>query len=147
MSHSSCESADRPASARPQELFAWALLASLLLLAVLAAPGLLGYVYTGDDLGAFHLPLRGFYAGQLARWRRRIVSGVKKSLGRSRPGDPAPNQGLGHEWVAADSQPQRGRRVDYGGFAPVSHGLRELGSAHRRGIGRASQPPRLDEGV
>src|SRR5262245_49292501 len=47
-------------------------LASLLvsisaLLAALAWPMLCGRVYTADDLGAFHLPLRSFYADQLVR--------------------------------------------------------------------------------
>lgn len=37
----------------------------MLLLAVLASPMFTGEVYIGDDLGAFHLPLRAFYAEQL----------------------------------------------------------------------------------
>ena len=45
---------------------AWALLASLLLLAGMATPFFLGRVYIADDLGEFHLPLRDFYARQLA---------------------------------------------------------------------------------
>ncbi len=35
-------------------------------MAALAGPFFVGLVYTADDLGAFHLPLRDFYARQLA---------------------------------------------------------------------------------
>ena len=45
---------------------AWLLLLCLGLLAALAGPFFIGRVYTADDLGAFHLPLRDFYARQLA---------------------------------------------------------------------------------
>jgi hypothetical protein len=41
-------------------------LSSLALFAALCAPALCGLVYTADDLGAFHLPLRDFYANALA---------------------------------------------------------------------------------
>jgi hypothetical protein len=41
-------------------------LSSLALFAGLCAPALCGLVYTADDLGAFHLPLRDFYARSLA---------------------------------------------------------------------------------
>ncbi len=45
----------------------WALVAACLALLVgLAWPMLSSQVYVGDDLGVFHLPLRGFYAQQLA---------------------------------------------------------------------------------
>jgi hypothetical protein len=37
------------------------------MLATLAGPFLAGQIYTSDDLGAFHLPLRAFYADCLAR--------------------------------------------------------------------------------
>jgi hypothetical protein len=40
--------------------------ASLVLLALLAVPMILGQVYVANDLGEFHLPLRSFYAKQLA---------------------------------------------------------------------------------
>jgi hypothetical protein len=63
----SCEPTDRAAARPPQGLFASTLLAALALVALLAAPCLVGRVYTRDDLGAFHLPLRAFYARQLAR--------------------------------------------------------------------------------
>ncbi|MEN6457330.1 MAG: YfhO family protein [Thermoguttaceae bacterium] len=43
----------------------WA--SAAILLSVLAWPLLTGRVYVADDLGAFHLPLRAFYAEQLAQ--------------------------------------------------------------------------------
>jgi hypothetical protein len=45
----------------------WSLTAALLLLAALAGPSFLGRIYTHDDLGCFHLPIRAFYAEQLTR--------------------------------------------------------------------------------
>ncbi len=45
---------------------AWLLLAALGLWLALALPFLLGRVYAFDDAGAFHLPLRWYYAQQLA---------------------------------------------------------------------------------
>ena len=42
-------------------------MAALLSFAALALPFFLGQVYVADDLGEFHLPLRNFYAEQLAR--------------------------------------------------------------------------------
>lgn len=49
---------------------AWVLLANVLLLAALAGPFLTGRIYTHDDLGALHLPLRAFYAVCLAQGDR-----------------------------------------------------------------------------
>ena len=67
MPSDSCQPPDpRTERARPG-LFVWTLLAAVALLAALAAPCVFGYVYTHDDLGAFHLPLRAFYAEQLSR--------------------------------------------------------------------------------
>ncbi len=43
------------------------LLAASVLLAAMSLPLLVGRVYTKDDLGEFHLPLRAFYAEQLGR--------------------------------------------------------------------------------
>jgi len=43
------------------------LLAALVLLAVMISPVLAGRIYVLNDLGEFHLPLRAFYAEQLAR--------------------------------------------------------------------------------
>ena len=45
----------------------WSLTAALLLMAALAGPSFFGRIYTHDDLGCFHLPIRAFYAEQLAR--------------------------------------------------------------------------------
>jgi hypothetical protein len=69
-----------PAEDGGRPLTAWSLLAGVLLLGVLAGPLLAGRVYTADDLGAFHLPLRAFYAGQLAKgqpydWMPGLYSG------------------------------------------------------------------------
>ena len=55
-------------------------MAGLLLLAALAGPFFVGRVYTRDDLGAYHLPVRAFFAQQLARgepfdWMPQIYSG------------------------------------------------------------------------
>jgi hypothetical protein len=47
-------------------LCAWALLCALLLFGALAGPYYAGLIYTSDDLGAFHIPLRLFYAQCLA---------------------------------------------------------------------------------
>jgi len=48
-------------------LLSWIAVVGLVLLALMAGPWLAGKVYTRDDLGAFHLPVRAFYAEQLAR--------------------------------------------------------------------------------
>jgi len=80
MFHQSGESTDRPTDGGQQDLVTWTLVAALLLLAALAGPGLVGCVWTHDDLGAFHLPLRAFYARQLARgepfdWMPQLFAG------------------------------------------------------------------------
>ena len=67
--------------ATARDLFAWSLLAGLLLLIALAGPFFAGRVYTFDDLGAFHLPARAFYAEQLERgepfdWMPSLYSGL-----------------------------------------------------------------------
>ncbi len=51
---------------RTGQFAAWIALAGLLLFAVMAAPFFAGRIYVADDLGAFHLPIRAFYAKQLA---------------------------------------------------------------------------------
>lgn len=51
---------------RPRALFAWLIVLCVGLLAAMALPMFLGRVYTADDLGAFHLPIRAFYARCLA---------------------------------------------------------------------------------
>lgn len=63
-----------------RDLVAWSVLAGLLLLAALAGPFFAGRIYTADDLGAFHLPIRAFYADQLANdqpsdWMPQLFSG------------------------------------------------------------------------
>lgn len=52
---------------RSQRLARWTLAAALALLAFMAWPMARGRVHTYDDLGAYHLPVRAFYASQLAR--------------------------------------------------------------------------------
>ncbi|MCD4728081.1 MAG: hypothetical protein K8R46_10490, partial [Pirellulales bacterium] len=69
-----------PEDCSGRNLTAWTLLAGLLLFAVLAGPFFAGRVYTADDLGAFHLPVRAFYAEQIARgeahdWMPALYSG------------------------------------------------------------------------
>jgi Bacterial membrane protein YfhO len=51
---------------RVRSRFLWVLLVSIGLLLALATPFLAGQIYTADDLGAFHLPMRAFYADCLA---------------------------------------------------------------------------------
>ena len=69
---------------RRRNLFAWTLLAGLLLFAALEGPFLAGRVYTYDDLGSFHIPARVFYADQLARgeafdWMPQLFGGFHLS--------------------------------------------------------------------
>ena len=76
----SAESPSPSADRAGRNLVAWTALAALLLWATLAGPFFAGYVYTADDLGAFHLPLRAFYARQLAEgqpydWMPSLFSG------------------------------------------------------------------------
>lgn len=49
-----------------RQLFGWTLLAGLVVFAAMCIPFFLGRVFTADDLGAFHLPIRDFYSRQLA---------------------------------------------------------------------------------
>ncbi|MEX2111632.1 MAG: hypothetical protein WD845_00515 [Pirellulales bacterium] len=60
--------AQQPASAarRERRLVDWILLTAVGCFVALALPFFLGHVYVADDLGEFHLPLRAFYAQQLA---------------------------------------------------------------------------------
>ncbi len=105
-----------PSDHTQRELFAWSLLAGLLLLAALAGPFFAGRVYTGDDLGGFHLPVRAFYARQLARgepfdWMPQLFSGFYLT-GEGQAGTYHPfhwvlyrslefRAALGWEWLAA----------------------------------------------
>ena len=63
-----------------RNLAAWSMLAGLLLFGTLAGPFFAGHIYTADDLGQFHLPVRAFYAEQLADgqpydWMPQLFSG------------------------------------------------------------------------
>lgn len=74
------ETLEPPTDRAERNLVAWSALAGLLLWAVLAGPFFAGYIYTADDLGAFHLPIRAFYAHQLANgqsydWMPSMFSG------------------------------------------------------------------------
>src|SRR5215211_2685181 len=57
-----------PRGAKPPRgrAFSCAIFTCIIGIAVLALPMLAGHVYTADDLGEFHLPLRAFYSQQLA---------------------------------------------------------------------------------
>ena len=80
MSKNALKKTISPEDRSGRNLTAWALLAGLLLFAALAGPFFAGRVYTADDLGAFHLPVRAFYAEQIARgeahdWMPALYSG------------------------------------------------------------------------
>jgi len=73
-------SANRSTDRGQRELSAWSLLATVMLLGAMAGPFFAGRVYTRDDLGAFHIPIRAFYSEQLARdepfdWMPQLYSG------------------------------------------------------------------------
>ncbi len=75
-----CKAPPLPPDATQRQLFDWSLLAGVVLLAVLAGPFFAGRVYTRDDLGAYHLPVRAFYAERLAQgepfdWMPHLYSG------------------------------------------------------------------------
>src|SRR5688572_28857645 len=55
-----------PLSADKRRVQRTTTIAAVALLLALAMPALFGLVFTADDLGAFHLPLRAFYAHALA---------------------------------------------------------------------------------
>jgi hypothetical protein len=69
-----------PAYHCERNLLAWSLLAALIIFAAMAAPFFLGRIYSRNDLGAYHLPVRDFYARQLAKgesfdWMPQLFSG------------------------------------------------------------------------
>ena len=73
-------STDSSASPGQRGPFLWSLLGAMLLLAALAGPFLAGRIYTKDDLGAFHIPTRAFYAERLTQgepfdWMPQLYSG------------------------------------------------------------------------
>ncbi|MCH8043181.1 MAG: YfhO family protein [Planctomycetes bacterium] len=64
-----------------RDRFAWVMLCSLALLAAMALPYYSGHVYLHDDLAAYHLPVRAFYAQCLAAgrpfdWMPQLYSGM-----------------------------------------------------------------------
>jgi Bacterial membrane protein YfhO len=71
LSGSAASALDEPRATRTvasqRWLSAWILLAAAACFTALAAPFFAGRVYVRDDLGEFHLPVRSFYAEQLAR--------------------------------------------------------------------------------
>ena len=80
MSERSIENVKRGYDRASRDLVAWSVLAGLLLLGALAGPFFAGHIYTADDLGAFHLPIRAYYADQLAKgqpfdWMPELFSG------------------------------------------------------------------------
>lgn len=52
--------------ANRRAIFGWTLLAGVLVFGAMCVPFFLGRVYTADDLGEFHLPIRDYYSRQLA---------------------------------------------------------------------------------
>jgi hypothetical protein len=65
---------------RPVRVAVWIWAAGLLILGAMTIPLWLGRVNIADDLGGFHLPIRVFYAGQLARgepfdWMPQLFNG------------------------------------------------------------------------
>jgi hypothetical protein len=66
MSNDSSLPSDPSAPPRAGE-FDWSLVTGALLVWVMLSPVLVGRIYTFDDLGDFHLPLRVFYSEQLAQ--------------------------------------------------------------------------------
>jgi hypothetical protein len=80
MSERTDDTIELPADPNVGDLGAWSILAGIVLWGILAGPFFAGCVYTADDLGAFHLPVRAFYAEQLARgqpydWMPSLFSG------------------------------------------------------------------------
>ncbi len=81
----------------------WALLGGLALWAAMCWPMLSGRVYTSDDLGAYHLPLRQFYAQCLARghafdWCPQLYGGFYLS-GEGQVGMYHPLHWLLYRWL------------------------------------------------
>jgi hypothetical protein len=66
MPASVAQKADLSPSLADRNLTVWALLAGAVIWGGMAWPMFAGRVYSADDLGAFHLPVRAFYADRLA---------------------------------------------------------------------------------
>jgi len=87
----------------PRQTLRLALLASLALLAAMAWPLARGRVHTHDDLGAFHLPLRAFYADRLAHgepwdWMPHLFGGFYLT-GEGQAGTYHPLHWLLYRWL------------------------------------------------
>ena len=92
-----------PAYHCERNLFAWSLLAGLILFAVMAGPFFAGRIYSRDDLGAFHLPIRDFYARQIAQgeafdWMPQLFSGFYLT-GEGQAGMYHPLHQLLYRWL------------------------------------------------
>lgn len=87
---------------REQRLF-WLSLACGALLIALAGPFLLGLIYVHDDLGAFHLPLRAFYAscllfGERFDWMPHLFNGFYLT-GEGQAGTYHPLHWILYRWL------------------------------------------------
>jgi hypothetical protein len=67
-------------------LFVVGLVAATMVLALLGHPIVTDEVYTANDLAAFHLPTRVFYARCLAEGHSRTSTPASTCTGRDRPG-------------------------------------------------------------
>lgn len=86
-----------------RNLFAWSLLAGLMIFAFMAGPFFFGRIYSRNDLGAYHLPVRAFYAQQLAEgepfdWMPQIFSGYYLT-GEGQAGTYHPLHYLLYRWL------------------------------------------------
>jgi hypothetical protein len=80
---------------------------ALVLFVALAGPALYGYIYTADDLGAFHLPLRDFYAqalesGDAFDWCPHLYGGFYLT-GEGQVGTYHPLHWLLYRWLPLSS--------------------------------------------
>ncbi len=83
--------------------FRWLLLLAAAMLVALAGPALIGHVYTADDLGAFHLPMRAFYADCLKHgvafdWSPQLYGGFYLT-GEGQVGGYHPLHWLLYRWL------------------------------------------------
>ncbi len=97
--------ASRGASPDPAERFrsGWLLLAALAVWVAFAVPFFRGQIYTSDDLWAFHLPVRAFYADSLTRgeafdWMPSLFAGFYLS-GEGQAGVYHPLHWLLYRWL------------------------------------------------
>lgn len=97
---------DPAAIASDRRLALWTLLGGLALWGAMCWPLSAGRVYTSDDLGAYHLPLRKFYAECLARgeafdWCPQLYGGFYLS-GEGQVGMYHPLHQLLYRWLRLD---------------------------------------------